>query len=483
MDHIVPAKECHDDDVKETVSPDDEENADRLADDDFGNMEVIVKKDREIESLKKLNKEQENKIKQMEDKAKNASKPGPVLESSEANLPNLHQKIQFQEVGKKKLIIGKVKNKNKKNSKYRNVINMMLEDVKSYDFEKDILEWKDATNDVPNESSNDVCCLKSLEEEKDMVHDTYATILTKTQTKARPDAPKAIEDEIQKFKNFEAFEEVNDEGQSVIKTRWVFTQHDYDSKGYTLKARLCMRGDKEENIENIRADSPTTHKDTLKLVLAIAANEDFKIFSGDIKSALLQGKSLDREVFVPPPPEAKLKGKLWKLKKAAYGLIDGARLFYLELRETLIKLGLKNVSGDPALFTYHKDGKLEGFVCFHVDDLFVAGSSAFRNIFLHEVSRKFKFSKVESNRFKYLGCQVEKLANGDIELNQNDYIASIDEVEVTSKSNSCPVNEAERKTIRRVVGELLCVSLMTRPDLSFEVNRLSSKFLWLQLKM
>ena len=126
------------------------------------------------------------------------------MESSKANLPNLHQKIQFQEVGKKKLIIGKVKNKNKKNSKYRNVINMMLEDgnVKSYDFEKDILEWKDATNDVPNESSNDVCCLKSLEEEKDMVHDTYATILTKTQAKARPDAPKAIEDEIQKFKNF-----------------------------------------------------------------------------------------------------------------------------------------------------------------------------------------------------------------------------------------------------------------------------------------
>jgi hypothetical protein len=29
-------------------------------------------------------------------------------------------------------------------------------------------------------------------------------------------------------------------------------------------------------------------------------------------------------------------------------------------------------------------------------------------------------------------------------------------------------------TIRKVVGELLWVSLMTRPDLSFEVNRLSS---------
>jgi hypothetical protein len=50
----------------------------------------------------------------MDDKVKNASKPDLVFESSEENLPNLHQKIQFQEVGKKKLIIGKVKNKVKR---------------------------------------------------------------------------------------------------------------------------------------------------------------------------------------------------------------------------------------------------------------------------------------------------------------------------------------------------------------------------------
>ena len=108
LDHIIPANECHDDDVNETVSPDDVENADRLADDDFENMEVIAKKDKEIDTLKKINAEQENKIKQMEDLAK---QPHPVLESSEAKLPNLHQRIQFQEAGKKKSITGRVKQK------------------------------------------------------------------------------------------------------------------------------------------------------------------------------------------------------------------------------------------------------------------------------------------------------------------------------------------------------------------------------------
>jgi hypothetical protein len=47
--------------------------------------------------------------------------------------------------------------------------------------------------------------------------------------------------------------------------------------------------------------------------------------SADIKSAFLQGKSLERDVFVIPPVEAKQKGNLWLLQKAAYGLLDGSR--------------------------------------------------------------------------------------------------------------------------------------------------------------
>ena len=69
------------------------------------------------------------------------------------------------------------------------------------------------------------------------------------------------------------------------------------------------------------------------------------------------------------------------------------------------------------------------------------------------------------------------METGDIELNQNEYIQNIEEVKCPEGRNSWKVNESERKEIRRVVGELLWVSLMTRPDLSFEVNRLSTNIL------
>ena len=283
--------------------------------------------------------------------------------------------------------------------------------------------------------------------------------------------------EIQKFKDFKAFTKVNDKGQYAIKTRWVFTEADDNSKGYKLKARLCMRGDRKLESDNIRADSPTAHKDSLKLALAIAANENFEVISADIKSAFLQRKSLDRKVFVIPPAESNDNGSLWLLEKAAYGLVDGSRLFYLELKTKLEKLGLKEVSGDPGMFTMHLDGKLVGIVCCHVDDLFMAGNDDSFSSVVNKLFNLFKFSKVEKKRFKYVGCEVEKHANGNITLNQNEYIDKIKEVNIPSRRNSYKVDETERRTIRRVVGELLWVSLMTRPDLSFEVNSLSSNII------
>jgi hypothetical protein len=128
----------------------------------------------------------------------------------------------------------------------------------------------------------------------------------------------------------------------------------------------------------LRVDSPTAHKDTLKLVLAIAANESFDIVSADVKSAFLLGRWLERNVYVFPPAEANEEGNLWLLEKGAYGLIDGSWLFYLQLKDKLLELGMKGVSGDPALFTMHMDGKLVGLICSHVDDLLICGNAAFK---------------------------------------------------------------------------------------------------------
>ena len=115
----------------------------------------------------------------------------------------------------------------------------------------------------------------------------------------------AMRKEIEKFKTFDAYEEVADEGQTSIPIRWVITRQPNDGKNQPVKARLCMRGDLEKGKGKVRADSPTAGKDTLKLAMFIAANEGFEIKNMDVKSAYLQGCDLQRDIFIRPPPEAK----------------------------------------------------------------------------------------------------------------------------------------------------------------------------------
>ena len=48
------------------------------------------------------------------------------------------------------------------------------------------------------ENTQDHCCLYSISPEETVTHDCFATVLTKAQVKTRPEAEKAMKDEIRK---------------------------------------------------------------------------------------------------------------------------------------------------------------------------------------------------------------------------------------------------------------------------------------------
>ena len=52
-------------------------------------------------------------------------------------------------------------------------------------------------------------------------------------------------------------------------------------------------------------DSPAASKDSFKLLMAIAADSNFKLALVDIRAAFLQLKILDQDVFVRPPDDIK----------------------------------------------------------------------------------------------------------------------------------------------------------------------------------
>lgn len=126
------------------------------------------------------------------------------------------------------------------------------------------------------------------------------------------------------------FEEVKDEGQKRIMSRWVLTKRGVaDGQKTEYKGRLVARGFQED--EKPQSDSPTMLRESLKMFFALAVNEDFCLRSIDIRAAFLQANKLDREIYMTPPKDVKKEGMIWKLKKPLYGLNDASHKFWLRV--------------------------------------------------------------------------------------------------------------------------------------------------------
>ena len=90
-------------------------------------------------------------------------------------------------------------------------------------------------------------------------------------------------------------EEIQDQGQKVISTRWVITEKIREGqKG--AKARLVARGFEDE--DQVPSHSPAAAKSTLRTVLAITANEGWIIETIDMKAAFLQSHTINRNVDI-----------------------------------------------------------------------------------------------------------------------------------------------------------------------------------------
>ena len=127
----------------------------------------------------------------------------------------------------------------------------------------------------------------------------------------RPEVKKAKTAEINNLLDYDVFEEVKDTGQYTIGSRWVITSKEkHDVQNKQTKARLVTRGFQEEI--KPQSDSPTASKESIEIMIAIAANSKFSLASMDIRAAVLQSRVLDRDVFIRTPEDNKKPGMVWR---------------------------------------------------------------------------------------------------------------------------------------------------------------------------
>ncbi|KAD1540679.1 hypothetical protein E3N88_42653 [Mikania micrantha] len=273
-------------------------------------------------------------------------------------------------------------------------------------------------------------------------------------------------------------------GVKPIGVKWVFkTKLNEKGEVDKYKARLVVKGyAQRKGIDYNELYAPVARWDTVRSIVAVAAQRGWDIFQLDVKSAFLNGE-LKETVFVEQPPGFVQKGeenKVCKLKKALYGLKQAPRAWFKRIEGYFVREGFKKSHYDHTLFI-KKQNKGVVIVSLYVDDLIYTGNK-------RELCESFKLSMMSEfemsnlGRMKYfLGVEVEQTKEG-IKMHQKKYAKEVLERFNMWEGNGVknPIvpgmvvtktgdkNKVDESFFKSLVGSLMYLTV-TRPDLMYAV--------------
>ncbi|CAI7914416.1 unnamed protein product [Closterium sp. NIES-54] len=127
-------------------------------------------------------------------------------------------------------------------------------------------------------------------------------------------------------------------------------------------------------VDYFQTFSPTPKMTTLRVLLQVAAQRDYELYSLDFSTAFLHG-SLHEDIWLRRPlgfigtfPA----GTQWSLRRPVYGLHQVPHEWHDTLRTTLASLGFAPFTADPSLFLRTDTSLLPFYVLVYVDDLVFA---------------------------------------------------------------------------------------------------------------
>jgi hypothetical protein len=266
--------------------------------------------------------------------------------------------------------------------------------------------------------------------------------------------------------------------------KWVFKLKK-DERGAVIKhkARLVARGFvQQEGIDYDDSFAPVARMESVRVLLALAAQEGWPVHHMDVKSAFLNG-DLKEEVYVRQPRGFAIAGeedKVYRLHKALYGLRQAPRAWNEKLDATLKEMGFQQSSHEATMYR-RSSGRAILLVGVYVDDLIITGTDEKEvAAFKAQMMKAIEMSDLGLLSF-YIGVEVRQSASG-VNLRQTHYAERIMELGGMEGCNPAATRMEERLKLsrfstaeavdpthyRRLIGSLR-YQVHTRPDIAFTV--------------
>jgi hypothetical protein len=275
-----------------------------------------------------------------------------------------------------------------------------------------------------------------------------------------------------------------------------------------LKTRVVAGGNlQERDLYDMYGDisSPTVSLTSVFILATIAAHECRKVVTVDIAGAYLNADLVTHEVLMKIDPVLsailcslcpKYKNYILedgsvivKLKKALYGCIESAKLWYDHISNTLIKDGFEANEYDICVFNKMVNGK-QITLCIYVDDIMISSEDDYAIMSVIELLKNTynTITVHEGNTHSYLGMQFEFINNSNNNSNDNNKSVKITmdgfvkdlllqhtngtETSVTPASpnlfkirESPKLNKLKAEEFHSITAKLLYLAKRVRPDI------------------
>ena len=281
-----------------------------------------------------------------------------------------------------------------------------------------------------------------------------------------------------------------------------------DGSFQKLKARLVAGGDQQDKGLYDDLSSPTVSTSAVFTMLAVAAHERRRVAVVDISGAFLNADMslsvpvhmrLDRTMtdFLTTIDDRYKKyvdaggGIVVHLRKALYGCVESAGLWYDNLRATMSALGYKRNECDRCIFNRIGPDGHQCTAAVHVDDLLIMSKSKSAQTHLIDGlrSRYGAITLAHGPIVNYLGMSLDLTTPGRAEITMRGYteeVVAISGVRGTARSPATDglfevrdtaklVEERTRVWFHKIVAMILYLAKRTKPECLTAVSYLATR--------
>lgn len=226
-------------------------------------------------------------------------------------------------------------------------------------------------------------------------------------------------------------------------------------------------------------------KESVRILLALVAQLDLELQEIDVSNAFL-GPALREYIFMHTPEGIHVPtGMILQALKSLYGLKKSARYWYEDISSTFISMGFR-ATRNPCIFL---NDQTKAIIAIHIDDMMIAAPTIETvNSIKIGLNTKYKMKDLgEAKWFLKMEIIRDRLRK-TLRLDHSSYVRDL--LQKYGYESVTPLSTpfdnyshlmkakpgeplADQCAYQTLFGEVLYLSQLTRPDISFHINRLS----------